>query len=86
MVEGKGPSLLVCDWLQVVRLDWQALGITHVSTKPASLESLLQKHSQLFGTDLGTMKDLMATIAVQLDTKPCYSHPRPVPYALKGAH
>ena len=25
-------------------------------------------------------------IAVQLDTKPRYSHPRPVPYALKGAH
>ena len=61
MVEGEGPSLLGCNWLQVVWLDWQALGITHVSTKPASLESLLQKHSQLFGTDLGTMKDLMAT-------------------------
>ena len=83
VVEGKGPALMGRDWLQVVRLDWQTLGIAKLSTKTSPLEDLLQKYSQLFGPDQGTMKELTASLTVRPDAKPRFFRPRPVPYALK---
>jgi len=45
VVEGSGPSLLWCAWLEIMRLDWQSLRVdTVTASAPESLEAVLRKH------------------------------------------
>ena len=47
-----GPTLLGRNWLQALRLDWGAI----LSLKDVNLESVLEKHSKVFDSSLGTLK------------------------------
>ena len=86
VVEGKGPSLLGRAWLETMRLDWQSLKVDSVSEcSPTSLKAVLQEYSDVFSSELGTMKEFQAKLTVREETKPRFCRPRPVPYALKGA-
>jgi len=44
IVENKGPSLLGCNWLQKVDLNWQAM----LKVGTSSLQELFQRHTEVF--------------------------------------
>ena len=52
------------------------------STITSSLESVLAKHTELFGEELELVKNAKVQIQVAKDCKPRYFKPQPVPYAL----
>ena len=72
MVKGKGPSLLGRAWLlETMRLDWQSLKVDSVSEcSPTSLKAVLQEYSDVFSSELGTMKEFQAKLMVRQGTKP----------------
>ncbi len=82
VVAGKGPSLLGRDWLEHLRLDWHSL--KYSTTVPPNLQDILDKHSTVFGTDLGHIKDAPATIHVDPAHKPRFYKARPVPYSRRS--
>ena len=47
------------------------------------LESLLDKHENLFKEELGTIQPYQATLQIKKDASPKFFKPRPVPFALK---
>ena len=79
VVAGKGPSLLGRDWLENLRLDWQS--IKYSTTVADDLQEILDKHSTVFGKDLGHIKDAPATIHIDPAHKPRFCKARPVPYS-----
>jgi len=85
VVHGKGPTLLGRDWLQTIRLDWKSLGVANIQEQPLSLESLLQKHEEVFHSSVGTMHQFQAKLVVKPEAKPRFHRPRSVPYAMKDA-
>ena len=80
VVEGDGPSLIGCDWLSAIHLDWKSINMV----KSKWLASVLDKHQVLFVNGLGTLKGYEAKIIVELGTKPRFCKARQVPYALQG--
>lgn len=44
---------------------------------------MLDKHENVFKDELGTLKGAKATIHVQKDAPPHFSHPRSVPFAMR---
>lgn len=96
VVEGARPNLLGRDWLAHIRLNWKEL--FHLETKeqrkspeptqparlqPARLQVILDKYSDVFKDELGTMKSTTAKIQLNQDASPKFFKARPVPYALK---
>ena len=80
VVRGNGPSLLVRDWLGIVKLDWQAVNTVNADDK---LESLLAQHTKLFAPELGRMKDIQVELDVDTSAPPKFVKARPVPFALR---
>ena len=85
MVRGNGPILLGHDWMQTIRIDWRSLGIANIQGTLPSLETILQKHSEVFQSNIGTIHQLEAKLVVKPEAKPQFYHPRSIPYALKDA-
>ena len=81
VVGGNGPSLLGRDWLGRLRLDWCDIRKLHDAS---TLESLLDKHSNLFRTELGVINGVAAKLHVSPGAKPRFYRPRLVPYALRS--
>ena len=52
VVEGNGSSLLGQNWLKYLRLDWSGITQMH-SSRPKSLNSVLDQHKALFEEGLG---------------------------------
>lgn len=69
------------NWLEKIQLNWPSINSIH--HKHSSVEDLLKKHSQLFRSELGTLKGMEAKIFVPPDSQPQFYKPRPLPYALK---
>ena len=71
--------LLGRPWMELLKLDWRS--IKQISPHPEvhcnALKGLLHKHKALFCDELGTMKDIKATI------KPKFLKARPVPLVLR---
>ncbi len=59
VIEGTGASLFGRNWLEQIKLNWPA--IHSVSTNQI-VDDLLEKHEQLFRTELGTLKGVTAQI------------------------
>ena len=77
-----GPSLLGHDWLQKIRLDWQALH--HLWTAPpTNLQTILDGHKEVFKDELGCVKGITATIAIDQQARPWFCKPSTVPFALR---
>ena len=80
---GQGPNLLRRDWLSRIRLDWTELCNNHACYS-LSLQDILEGNSSVFSLELGTLKDITATIQLDVSAKPCFCKARTVPYSLKG--
>ena len=71
--------------MQTIRLDWRSLGIANIQGTLPSLETILQKHSEVFQSNVGTMHQFEAKLVVKPEAKRQFYRPRSVPYALKDA-
>ena len=80
VIGDSGPSLLGRDWMHCLRLNWNS--ILHLQVH--SLNNLLQKHSDVFKDELGTLKDFEAKIYIEPGANPRFCKARPVPYAYRS--
>ena len=83
VARGNGPSLLGRDWLMSLKLDWTQLCANHVCSS-LSLQGILDEHSSVFDSKLGTLNDTTVTIHLDPTAQPRFCKARTVPYALKG--
>ena len=82
VVEGTGQSLLGRDWLSHIKLDWKSLTIC--SIKPVgTLTEVLESHGNVFRSELGQSRSIVAVIPVDASVTPIFCKARPVPYALR---
>uniref|UniRef100_A0A8C2AUS2 CCHC-type domain-containing protein n=1 Tax=Cyprinus carpio TaxID=7962 RepID=A0A8C2AUS2_CYPCA len=81
VVLGDYPSLMGRSCLEQLKVDWQAI---HVMTqKTLDLEGVLQKHSEVFKQELGSMEGINVKLTVEPECQPKFLKARPLPYALK---
>ena len=79
VVKGNRPTLLGRSWLGKVRLNWSQINYTQ---RP-QLHVLLDKYSEVFSEELGTMVGQKATIDITPEAKPRFHKARTVPYAYR---
>ena len=56
VVKGTGSSLMGCNWLQHIHLDWKSLGIGKIQGGLLSLTQILRDNNELFEEGQGTIK------------------------------
>ena len=83
VARGNGSSSLGRDWLMTLKLDWTQLCANHVCSS-LSLQGILDEHSSVFDSKLGTLNDTTVTIHLDPTAQPRFCKARTVPYALKG--
>ena len=83
VVSGTGPTLLGRDWLKHIQLDWKSIGLAKLDKGSVQIQELLQRYREVFGEELGLMKQFQAKLHVNEGTRPVFLKPRSVPYALK---
>ena len=81
VTKGTGPSLLVRNWLSVLKLNWQH--ILAVRTGARTLQHVLEKYPDVFKDGLGTVKGVKAKIYVDPEATPQFHRARSVPFALR---
>ena len=69
VVDGNGPTLLEQDWLMTIKLDWHNLGVATVQTTSLTSKSLLDKYSDVFKKELGTLKGFKAKLKLKTGSK-----------------
>ena len=82
MVEGDGPSLLGCNWLYKIKLDWHEL--YHTQVLPSTLQTVLGKHEEIFNDEIGTVKEVVGKFQLDSQALPKFYKPRPIPYAMRN--
>ena len=71
VVAGAGPSLFGRNWLEHLTINWrQVLSVTCMPTIQTQLQALLKKCHQVFTDELGTIRDLEASLQVHPDAQP----------------
>ena len=75
-----GPSLMGRDWLAVFRLNWKEI----YYVENCSIQSVLQRFTDVFKEGLGTLKGYEAKIHINPDVVPRFCKARTVPYALRA--
>ena len=83
VVRGSGPNLLGRDWLKHIRLDWRAIATSVNQISSPSYQSLLDRYSEVFSEELGTLKSTKAHLELKPNSKPKFCKPRQVPFSLK---
>ena len=83
VVKHDASPILGHSWLKDIRLDWPSIKSIGVN-KNQKLQDILDSHRELFGSDMGKMKNFKATIVVEDDCQPKFCHSRPVTYALRN--
>ena len=71
------------DWLKVIRLDWPGIASVNNGSSEVKVSELCEEFKEVFGHDLGSIKDYKAKLIVKEGAHPCFCHPRPVPFAIK---
>ena len=79
VIEGNEPALFGRNWLRSLKLDWGT--IKKVTT---DLETLRDKHKEVFKDELGTLKGIKAKFYIKSGSAPKFFKPRSVPRALKA--
>ncbi|XP_059808999.1 uncharacterized protein LOC132382615 [Hypanus sabinus] len=79
IAKGSGPSLLGRDWLRKIRLNWHEIKYAH------TMKDSLQRYSDVFRDELGTLKGVTVKLHVNPEAAPRFFKPRLVPYATKGS-
>lgn len=83
VVKGNGPNLCGRNWLQKVKLNWKINCYVSQAKQPGSIQEVLDKYSEVFKDELGTLKDIKATISVKPDVPPKFFISRHLPFAMK---
>ena len=84
VMESETHPLLGCNWLNVLKLNWQQIfQVSENKSVSGSVKDLCEKYQQLFKPGLGAFKGDKARIHVDPQANPIYCKARPVPYALK---
>ena len=84
VVAGDGPALLGRDWLRKIRLDWAQIAY-NTSTPAPSLQALCDEYKEVFTEELGTVKQIQATLRVKEGSRPKFFRPCHVPLATRKA-
>ena len=71
VVRGRGPSLLGCNWLRDIRLDWPQIFSVRCNTE-TTLAALLKQYEDVFAPGLGTIKNYTADLCVKESAKPVF--------------
>lgn len=87
-----GPALFGRNWLQQVRIDWsQVRGLQQLQCERSlsaqrlpELQSLLDRHKDLFKNELGTIRGEKATLVFKDGKTPKFFKARSVPFSLKS--
>ena len=66
-----------------LHLDWTQLCANHVCYS-LSLQDILDEHSSVFSSELGSLKDTIVSISLDPTAQPRFCKARTVPYSLKG--
>jgi hypothetical protein len=80
VIAGNGPSLWGRNWLTEIRLNWK-----FIKNVRQGYEPLLEKYSDIFRNELGTLKGIRVKLVVPDDAPAKFFKPRPIPYAIRGA-
>ncbi|KAJ0056475.1 hypothetical protein NL108_008034 [Boleophthalmus pectinirostris] len=80
VVKGRGASLCGRNWLRQLKLNWKMMKYVSV-TKPQTIKDLIDKYSEVFRDELGTLKDIKASIIVRPEVPPKFCKHRPLPFA-----
>ena len=83
IMDGKGPSLLGRDWLEVIRLDWSQFNKVDTRTNE-ELENVLSKHSALFEPGLGTIEGVKAKLYLKEGAMPRFCTAHTVLFAIRS--
>ena len=84
VVTGQAPNLSGRDWLQQIRLNWPKVERVQQLADDSRLYTLLNKYSDIFTAQFGTMKGTTSKIYVDPTAPPKYYKARSVPYALRS--
>ena len=79
VVEGVGASLLGCNWLEKIQLNWTVIHNMNID----QLQAVLNKYTEVFKPGVGTLKDYKAHIFIDPTVSPKFCKARPVPYAMR---
>ena len=55
-VESDGISLLGCNWLEAIKLDWTEVACVNSISRPSKLDELLDEYDEIFCDELGHCK------------------------------
>ncbi|XP_078253747.1 ER membrane protein complex subunit 2 isoform X1 [Rhinoraja longicauda] len=96
VVKGAGPALCGRNWLKKLTLNWKEIkhasdksyqeDIKHIKEMPhlTSIQDVLELHAEVFKDELGTLRDVKATILVEPGARPKFCKSRPLPFAMKA--
>ncbi|KAJ3593370.1 hypothetical protein NHX12_005705 [Muraenolepis orangiensis] len=79
VIKGSSPPLFGREWLREIQIDWREIKTVRVET----IERVLQRHNEVFKKELGTLKGIVAAIALKPHHQPWFCQARNVPYALR---
>lgn len=82
VIKGHGATLCGRDWLRQLTLNWAEISFLK-ETKCSSVGELLKKYSDVFHEELGTLKDIKASIIVRPDVTPKFCKHRPLSFVMK---
>ena len=90
VIVGDGMNLLGCNWLSEVKLDWailfncckEKLNISKTDAISGKLETLIKNYSEIFSSELGTIKGVKAKINVKANSQLKFMKARGVPFAM----
>ena len=68
------------NWLAAIQFNW-----AYIKQVRTGLDTLLQKYSDVFRKELGTLQGIKVKLTVQENAMPKFYEPRAVPYAIRGA-
>ena len=86
VVAGSGPTLFGRNWLEHLQVNWRrVLSVTTAPSTEDKLQVLLKKYHQVFSDELGTIRDIKATLQVRPEVQPKFCKARTVPYSLRPA-
>ena len=81
VIPGNGLNFFGRDWMTKIQLNWKQI---YSVTSEAKLNDLLDRHSTLFQTGPGTLKDYKAKIYVDPQAKPKFCKAWQVPYSMRS--
>ena len=77
VVDSDGPNILGRDGITALKLQWSNIH------QLVTLYTVLDKHSAVFGDDLGAIDGVQASFNIDPSVQPRFLKARPVPYAIR---